>query len=125
MSWVKVTTQGVVSVVEVENNPGSYLYAKLAHEIGSGLVEHVNPMGLKEPFCMFVDEEGLLKDSPVVNPLASYLYGTHVHGNPIVGDVLFGKNIMTDEGPDVGGLDESEAQLIKAAMERHIKRLAG
>jgi hypothetical protein len=125
MNWVKATTQGIVSIVDVSKNPGDFLYAKLAHEIGGSLVERVSPMGLKKPYCMFVDEEGLLKENPVVNPLASYLYGSHIHGHPIVGDVLFGKNIMTDDGPDVGGLTEIEAMKVKTTMERHIAKLTG
>jgi hypothetical protein len=54
----------------------------------------------------------------VFNPIGSYLYGYHEHGNPIVGDILIGKNIMTDEGPDAGGLDELDIQRIRGQLER-------
>lgn len=117
MKYLKVTTKNEISVVDVSNNPGSYLYAKLANAIGCSIIERVNPLGLPDPYCMFVDEEGLLKERPVLNPIGSYLYGYHEHGNPTVGDILIGKNIMTDEGPDVGGLDEQDIQLVRARLE--------
>lgn len=38
--------------------------------------------------CMMVDEEGKLKEERYMNPIASWLYGTHRHGDPIVGNAM-------------------------------------
>ena len=62
---------------------------------------------------MIVDEEGLFKAKPVVNFFASWLYETHKHGHPIVGNVLIMKMIVTDDGPDVGGMEKGEAEIIQ------------
>lgn len=73
-----------------------------------GYIEHVRPANLKPPYCMIVNEEGLLQGLPV-NLLGSFLYGSHVHGNPIVGDILILKDGVNDHGEyDLVGLDNSE-----------------
>ena len=58
---------------------------------------------------MVVDEEFLLKhEAPEPNIIASWLYETDIHHNPILGDVLFvGERIGSDGGLDFCGLDES------------------
>ena len=40
------------------------------------------------PVMMLVDEEYLFHKTAQVNPIASYLYETDVHGHPINGNVL-------------------------------------
>ena len=53
---------------------------------------------------MVVDEEGWLKESPVINGIASFL-----HGEPgIVGDVLFVAEELTGNGIDIAELTDSE-----------------
>lgn len=73
-----------------------------------GYIEHVCPANLKLPYCMIVNEEGLLQGLPV-NLLGSFLYGSHVHGNPIVGDIPILKDGTNEHGEaDIVGLDNSE-----------------
>ena len=48
-----------------------------------GRYEHVRPAGLERPYCMMVNEEGLLLGLPL-NLLGSWLYGMDQHGQPIV-----------------------------------------
>lgn len=57
--------------------------------------------------CMLVDEEFLLKEKPPeFNLVASWLYGCDVHGQPILGNVLFvGECIASNGGIDFSGLD--------------------
>jgi hypothetical protein len=86
-------------------------------EIGCDCIEIVRPDGLKEPYVMIVDEEGLLKDKPRLNCIASYLYGTQNHGQPIVGKVLIMKTVETEEGEDIAWLDYGEALAIMNALD--------
>ena len=48
--------------------------------IGCEWVEVVHPRRLSEQYAVLVDEEGLLKASPVFNEIASYLYEIEQHG---------------------------------------------
>ena len=57
---------------------GEPLLDNLQKEVG-GYIEVVHPRYLPEGLCMVVDDEGLLKGSPV-NNIASILYGTPEHG---------------------------------------------
>jgi hypothetical protein len=102
MKFVKITTENVHAVIEVKPP----LYKGLQETVG-GYIEVVRPKGLKHPFCMIVDEEGLLKKKPL-NTVGSYLYGSHEHGHPIVGDVVIAKEIETHQGLNLGGLSEVE-----------------
>ena len=67
-----------------------------------GWYEHVRPVGLERPYCM------MLNLPP--NLLASILYGTPQHGQPIVGDVIFLKERYYCGEPDVVGMTWDEAQ---------------
>lgn len=79
------------------------------HEAVGGWYEHVRPVGLEQPYCMMVNEEGLLLGLPL-NLLGSFLYGAHQHGQPIVGDVIFLKEGYHCGEPDVVGMTSEEAQ---------------
>ena len=67
------------------------LLDSLQKEVG-GYIEVVHPKYLPEGLCMVVDDEGLLKGFSV-NKIASVLYGTPEHGQPIVGNAV----ILRDE----------------------------
>lgn len=66
---------------------------------------------------MLVDGEGKLKELPV-NPVASYLYGAFVllREELIVGDVLFVGTQMTEDGPDICGLEEDSLVTLLRAL---------
>ena len=87
-----------------------------AGEVVGGYIEHVNPRLLRRPYCLLVNEEGLLLGLQV-NALASYMYGTHMHGHPIVGDVVLMKNAYIHGERDIVGLSDSEVEKIKCALE--------
>lgn len=99
-----VTAENEMS--KVEYDPPHYDVIRKA--VG-GWYEHVNPVDLKKPYCMMVNEEGLLLDLPL-NSIGSILYGTPQHGQPIVGNVIFLKDGYYGGEPDVVGMDENEAQ---------------
>lgn len=77
--------------------------------IVGGYIEHVRPRYLQAPFCMIINEEGLLRGLPV-NNAASLLYAGIT---PIVGDVLILKDGINEDGePDIVGLEPLEAQTL-------------
>ena len=72
-----------------------------------GYIEIVHPRRLEFPYCMIVNEEGLLRGLPL-NPYGSYLYGIEAHGNPIVGDIVILKEDFVNGEPDLVGLSDEE-----------------
>jgi hypothetical protein len=70
-----------------------------------GYIEHTTPKNLPRPYCMIVNEEGLLNNLPV-NNAGSLLYAGLV---PIVGDVLILKDGIIEDGePDIVSLDAED-----------------
>ena len=76
MKGVVITTADEVSVRDF----AAPLNKSLGAVVG-GYIELVHPQGLQPPYCMIVNEEGLLKDLPL-NRAGSLLYGTQFHGSP-------------------------------------------
>lgn len=109
----------VALVVTTNNEMFTMEYAppdyKVLRDGVGGLYEHVCPMGLKPPYSMICNEEGRLLGLPV-NWLGSFLYGTHFHGNPIVGDILIIKDGYYNGEPDVIGMSLDEAQSLGDAL---------
>lgn len=116
MYAVKLNTQLDIEIVE--KRPDQGLLDFCYQNIGCQYVETVHPRYLQEPYILMIDEEGRLKDKPMVNFIASYLYGTHEHRQPIVGNALVMKLGMTDEGPDIMPLDEAEARQVEESMRK-------
>lgn len=106
MRMLKITTDMNVEVVEVRGEPK---WRAMAEAIGAEYIDIPHVEYLEDKFCMVVDDEGLLKERPTVNMIASILYGIAKHGQPIVGDVLIGKNEETEDGIETAGLDEEDA----------------
>ncbi len=71
-------------------------------------IVHNSPY-LPAPLVMIVNEEGRLRQLPV-NQTASVLYGFLIHRQPIVGNVVIMQEVMTDDGPDIRGLDMKSAR---------------
>lgn len=92
MEAIKFDTQCNMSVVWVGADPVPSL-----QKFFDGLSEHVRPRRLTPPYCMMVDEEGLLKGLPL-NPVGCYLYETDKHNNPIVGDIYLLKDVKAPGG---------------------------
>lgn len=97
--------------VEVRQvNPNVGKLQMLYEMIGTDIVEIVRPQYLPDPYVMVVDEEGLLRDTPVMNPVGSLLYGTYEHGQPIVGNIVFMFEKFGSDGPDLFWMTEEEAR---------------
>lgn len=82
-----------------------------AGEFVGGYIEIVRPRGLKRPYVMIVNEEFLLQGLPK-NEIGCYLYQTHLHGAPILGNFL----IMKEQGPELVGLEDAEVLMAMDAM---------
>ena len=111
---IKLRTDGHIEIIDVPQQRSLLDWFYL--QLGCGSIENVYPRGLKEPYMMVVDEEGLLKDQPIINFLGSYLYETQKHGHPIVGTVLVMQRVMTWDGPDIGGIPEEEAMALAVSI---------
>ena len=82
---------------------GEPLYRTVGETVG-GYIEIVHPKGLPSPYCMIVNEEGLIRELPV-NLMGSILYQSNIHGSPIVGNIVIMKDGIRDGEPDIVGLD--------------------
>lgn len=104
MKGVVCTTGGKVEIRKF----GEPLYKTVGAVVG-GYIEKVSPLGLPAPYVIIVNDEGLLQDLPL-NAIGSILYGTALHGNPIVGDIVVMKVGYNKNGePDIIGLNDLES----------------
>lgn len=123
MKGLLVKTNGSISPVDFE--PPFY---QSIRNIIDGYIEIVHPKGLHRPYCMVVDEEGLIKQKEI-NVVGSVLYETQKHGSPIVGDILILREVFDGWGWDFEGLyDEDVEQLtpqLTIIIETYEKHLNG
>lgn len=84
---------------------------KSVGEVIGGWIEIVRPRGLTQPFCMIVNETGLQRELPL-NIIGSFWYGTHMHGAPIVGNIVVMKEGIRNGEQDLVGLTDQEAAAI-------------
>lgn len=85
-------------------------YKSIGEAVG-GYIEVVHPRRLNDPYCMVVNEEGLLIGLPL-NAYGSYLYCSEQHGSPIVGNVVILKEGFVEGERDFVGLTDAEIQAI-------------
>lgn len=109
MKGLVITTENKMQVREF----GEPAYETIGKAVG-GWIEVVHPKGLPDPFCMVVNEEGLLHGLPL-NLFGCILYDTVRHGNPIVGNIVILKEGFTTPGErDFIGLDEDDVKFLGA-----------
>ena len=107
MKGIVITTDNEMSVKDFTRP----LHESVGTVVG-GWIELVNPHGLPAPYCMLVNEEGLLVGLEF-NTIGSFLYQTYIHGSPILGDIVIMKHGMTVDGPDIIGLKDEEITILK------------
>ena len=73
---------------------------------------------------MIVNEEGLLYGLPR-NETGCFLYGTDIHSQPIVGNVIILKLGYFEDEPDVIGMSDEEAEKIKNYLFENVEALKG
>ena len=110
MLALKLNTDAPFMEAHSENFKGMLDFAYTA--IGCDCIEVVHPVHLPKPYLMIVDESGMLNHRSV-NPIGSLLYGTPVHGWPIVGPALIMKEALTGSGPDIVSLKEKDIDTLK------------
>ena len=113
MKGLVISTENKMSIREF----AAPLYKSIGEAVG-GLIEIVHPRRLEFPYCMVVNEEGLLIGLPL-NAYGSYLYCSDQHGSPIVGDIVILKEDFVRGERDFVGLEDAEIQ----AMANNIIKL--
>lgn len=107
MKGIVITTKYEMRVQEF-SEPA---YKSIGEVVG-GWIEIVHPVRLKRPYCMVVNEEGVLLNLPM-NVIGSFLYGSYNHGNPILGDIVLLKDGISDDGyRDLSGLTEQDIKYL-------------
>lgn len=99
---LKLSTDGEIKMLNLPEDAGCHWYAE---QIGCEWIECVHARGLPKGVVMLIDEEGKLKDGPLINFLGSWFYGTADHGEPIVGDCI----LVVDSGETWSGFDDETA----------------
>lgn len=115
MKGILVTSNNQIEVKDFDEP----LHKSLGAAVG-GYIEIVHPMGLAEPGIMIVNDEGLIHNLPV-NALGCLLYGTHIHGSPILGNIVIMKTGWTANGMDIIGLNDQEAQELYQTLLPHVE----
>ena len=106
MKGLVISTENKMSVREFTEPR----YKSIGEAVG-GFIEIVHPRRLDSPYCMVVNEEGLLIGLPL-NAYGSYLYCSDQHGSPIVGDIVILKEDFVRGARDFVGLEDTEIQTI-------------
>lgn len=110
MKGLVITAEDKMQVREF----GEPAYETIGKAVG-GWIEVVHPKGLPDPFCMVVNDEGLLLGLPL-NLLGSVLYESFRHGNPIVGNIVLCKEGFVEGERDIIGLDDDDLKCLGALI---------
>ena len=70
-------------------------------------------------------KKGYLRAKPMLNIFASYLYGSHEHGQPIVGNALMTRNVRMEDGMHTDWLSKEEAEAIASKLGKSVLRAVG
>lgn len=114
MKVIKMTTDCRSELIDA---PEKITWSWCAEQIGCEWIEVVRPRGFD--FIMVVDEEGLLKENRF-NYYGSYIYGTQIHHQPIVGDILIMDE--SDEG-ELVGIEDSHAEILRLLYETKLESI--
>lgn len=107
MKGIVITTKNEMRVQEF-SEPA---HKSIGDAVG-GWIEIVHPKRLEYPYCMVVNEEGVLRKLPI-NSFGSFLYGTDTHGWPIAGNAVLMKEGYNSDGElDILGLDEQDIKYL-------------
>ena len=112
MRLLKITPEGEFSVIETTRDR----FLDTCHrEIGCVCIEMPGCMQLSRELQLIVDESGLLKEDPKLNPLPWFWYSAFHPDAPIVGTVLVGRlaRVGKYQELDVVGLTDSDFEFLK------------
>ena len=119
MKYVFVLKSGTLDFEKVEytNKEVTERLEWYKDKIGCDWVEVVQLPRFIPNSCLIVDEDGLLKKDPEINYIASLLYDTPVHGNPIAGNAVLCSQKYGINGVDTTDFDADTAALIEQRFE--------
>ena len=110
MKGLVISTENEMSIQEF----GAPAYQSVGKAVG-GYIEIVHPRRLSSPYCMVVNEEGLLEGLPL-DAYGSYLYCSEQHGSPIVGNIVILKEGFVRGERDLVGLEDEEIQTMAESI---------
>ena len=110
MKGIVITPADEICIADFE----APLYKSVGKAVG-GFIEIVHTVGLCPPYCIVVNDQGLLDNLPE-NRIGCLLYGTYFHGSPIVGNIVVLKEGMTSDGRDFVPMEESELQSLYSML---------
>lgn len=119
MKGIRIETNGNVEMAYGKDGNVDGILEFLYGAIGCELIDIVRARRLPEPYVMVVDDMGIMRGLPV-NPRASLLYGTDVHGNPICGDAVILREELDPESGEMElkGLNEDDVLKVATAIFR-------
>ena len=116
--YIKLNSQPTSELFVIEMAPEGKKLSQISNEgLNTQWIEQVMPVGLKGKFGFYMDEEALSKPIKNGNFIASLLYGTPVHGHPIMGDAYLGELVQDEEGASLGFMDNESLEMAKELIE--------
>lgn len=107
MKGIVITTKNEMRVQEFSEP----VHRSIGDAVG-GWIEVVHPKRLEYPYCMVINEEGVIRKLPT-NSFGSFLYGIDRHCIPVLGDiVLLKEGINSDGEPDILGLNGQDIKYL-------------
>lgn len=138
MKIIKITASNEISQIEYPTRNIREENDKINELIGNGgdIFELVKPRRLYTDFkaiphvsrvpgeavALLVDEEGRFRQN-MMNPTASILYETDVHGHPIMGNVLVVGMKWKDRGISICGINDKQFNLLYPRLEKLVHKL--
>lgn len=107
---LKVTTDNTIQVIDVDFDDFRSIQKAIGGHFETVFTKQVSKF-FGGRILLLVDEEGRLKGLPL-NPAGSWLYGTPVHGYPIVGDFILAC-IQGEDFVAPDNLQEIKTQMIE------------
>ena len=113
----------------IEQQPGEEVFDCGRRAIGCDWIELVNLTNFRKAnLLMMIDEEGKIKDGEkYVNCVASYMYGTQAHGDPIIGNAVLiqsaGEDLVMMTKADAERMAERVSEMQKFAIPMISQRL--
>ena len=109
---LKIKTNHTIDIIEMPEKRNASWFA---NQIDCDYIQVVRPKYYSD-YIIVLDEEGKLKPNHL-NVVASAMYATFEHGDPIVGDCLLVKEGIHNGEYDLVGLSLAEANKVKASIE--------
>ena len=124
MKSVLLSTDGKIPTMEQVAFPKNAHLDFYYEQIECDCIDIVHAYALEElgikgsvgEFCLVIDDEGLMKDIPVFNPIASLLYGIEKHCQPLYGKVLVCQNRDTPDGIETVGLNDYDIAVLEGSI---------